>query len=195
MTRDYKHAGTRRQAPARTPGWVWLLTGLVIGLGVAAGGYFYFTGGKLPPAADSSKKPHAAAPPPPAQAPEPPSKPAQNFDFYTLLPEMEILVPDEPRPQPEKNAGSASPAPTTPSPQGTYMVQVGAFRDLREADGLKASLALIGIEASIQPINIQGRERWYRVRVGHIPTQDGADRIRRKLRQNNLNSIVVKLND
>ena len=33
-TRDYKHSGRKKQKPA-LPGWVWLLSGLAIGLFVA----------------------------------------------------------------------------------------------------------------------------------------------------------------
>src|SRR3569832_2826918 len=113
----------RDRSPARhhqpLPGWLWLLIGLTIGLGVAA--YFYF-----------HTRPHTAlAPPPPAptaasppktsdKAPGTPSEKKDatkpSFDFYTILPEMEVVVPAA-----QKNA--------RPSAQtGVYLLQVASFR-------------------------------------------------------------------
>ena len=91
----------RRKDEPSIPGYVWLLTGLLIGGAVAVGFYI-----KMPHAADSLlPHPNAAATPPTASAsaaaPEgnpPAAEPAvkkPKYDFYTLLPEKEVQIPDE----------------------------------------------------------------------------------------------------
>ncbi|MGH8522431.1 MAG: SPOR domain-containing protein, partial [Gammaproteobacteria bacterium] len=86
-------------------------------------------------------------------APENPvSKP--KFDFYTILPEMEVKVPDwevdaPPLPAPQSK-------PQQGPPDTPYLIQVGSFQRFQEADKMKARLALIGIFADIQRVTISG---------------------------------------
>src|SRR3569832_2445137 len=90
----------RDRSPARhhqpLPGWLWLLLGLTIGLGVAA--YFYFHTRPHTALAPTPPAPTAASPPKTSK--KTPSKPTKkkdktnpSFDFYTILPEMEVVVP------------------------------------------------------------------------------------------------------
>jgi len=102
MARDYKNRAQRRKKPASVSPWVGVIGGLLIGLFVAflvfikmqaepeQPGYAPET--LLPPAEtvqqdvrDVRKNQKDAIPPPP--------KP--RFDFYTLLPEMEVVIPEE----------------------------------------------------------------------------------------------------
>ena len=90
-------------------------------------------------------------------------KPAQqktNFDFFTVLPEIEVVVPTgEPEPpaqepesnEPEKSTGNEVQAITG----SVYMLQAGSYRNKAEADRLKAELAFKGLVSSIQKISIQ----------------------------------------
>src|SRR3569833_2078447 len=79
------------------PGWLWLLIGLTIGLGVAA--YFYIQTRPHTALAPTPTAPSAASPPKTSdKAAGKPSekKDATNpsFDFYSILPEMEVVVPE-----------------------------------------------------------------------------------------------------
>jgi cell division protein FtsN len=91
----------RRKDEPSIPGYVWLLTGLLIGAAVAVGFYI-----KMPHAADGLlPHPNAAASPPTASAspaaPEgnpPAAEPAvkkPTYTFYALLPEKEVVIKDE----------------------------------------------------------------------------------------------------
>ena len=87
------------------------------------------------------------------------------------------------------------PAPPAPSPvdtPGMYVLQMGAFIRQTEAESLKARLALVGMNARIQPVMVD-RQTYYRVRIG--PTGDlaqlNADRAR--LQQHRFDSILLKL--
>ena len=91
----------RRSGESSIPGYVWLLFGLVIGGAVMVAVYL-----KMPHAMDNLlPHPNPAAHPAtagdagvapegnPATAPVEPKKP--RYDFYTLLPEKEVIIPDE----------------------------------------------------------------------------------------------------
>lgn len=92
-------------------------------------------------------------------------------------------------------APAPEPGPTAPSPvdtPGMYVLQMGAFIRENEAESLKARLALVGMNARIQPVMVD-RQTYYRVRIG--PTDDlaqlNADRAR--LQQHRFDSILLKL--
>jgi cell division protein FtsN len=138
--------------------------------------------------------------PPPAQPKA--SKPKQNnapkptFEFYTILPEMEVVIPDEEIVTPDDDT-SAKPTSERATPaareQHSYVLQMGSFRKHQDADRLKAKLALIGIEADIQKVSINNRDTYHRVRSGPYRTQSQLNAVRRLAKENNINSLVIKL--
>jgi rare lipoprotein A len=78
---------------------------------------------------------------------------------------------------------------------GLFGVQVGAFQDRRNAERLKAL-----IEARFKPVTIltfdRGDATFYRVRVGHENSEEGAQQLAQSLRDAKLASetFVVRLN-
>jgi len=91
----------RRSGESSIPGWMWLLLGLLLGGALAVTLYM-----KMPHAIDNLlPHPNPAAHPTaagdagvapegnPAAASSVPKKP--RYDFYTLLPEKEVVIPDE----------------------------------------------------------------------------------------------------
>ena len=97
-----------------------------------------------------------------------------NYDFFTVLPEIEVVVSeDEPPPQKPVTRTESKPADdqaevreVTPQPVSAYMLQAGSFNRESDAERQKASLALLGLSSSIQKVTIQGRGDFYRVRLG-----------------------------
>ncbi|MFO7859248.1 MAG: SPOR domain-containing protein [Ectothiorhodospiraceae bacterium] len=137
-----------------------------------------------------------------------------RFEFYELLSEMEVVVPeegadDEGGPEPGAGIGEAVPTPETdaPSPETgsgddgddadaeatRYMVQAGSFRTHEDADRLKAELALIGVQAKIQSVEVDGGETWHRVRVGPFDSRDEVETLRSRLQEEDLDSILLRL--
>ena len=101
MSRDYKNRATRKKKRARLSPWVGVLAGLLIGLFVAFLVYIksqakpgepVYIQETLPPAA-ASQKDAGDARKDESEVISAPPKP--RFDFYTLLPEMEIVIPEE----------------------------------------------------------------------------------------------------
>ena len=204
MARDYKSRAAPRSKTkkAATPGWVWFLAGLVVGLFACGLAWLKLApegspglgfARKSAPVVDAKPATRQAESASPSKDPAP--KP--RFDFYTILPEMEVVVPDpEPEPVPAVPANGAAPvvsAEATAAGSGArYMLQMGSFRKYGDADRLKASLALVGLVAEIQKVSLDGGEVYHRVRSGPY-TSGQVNALRGKLKQNNISSLVIKL--
>ena len=95
-----------------------------------------------------------------------------TFDFYTVLPEIEQLLPAQQGVETQvipsaKGAPEKPPAQEKgPSSQSHYMLQAGSFRDADAADHLRAQLTLAGYRPIKQQVTIQGQGQFYRVRIG-----------------------------
>jgi cell division protein FtsN len=72
-----------------------------------------------------------------------------------------------------------------------YVLQAGAFRLADDADNMKAKLALIGLEARVQPAEVNG-QRIFRVRIGPYVNLDDLNRARARLEENGIESSVVR---
>lgn len=223
MWRDYKNRTERRRSSPAIPGWLWLSAGLALGLIVALVVYLVKLPPQLvpgsattvqtlvgTPAATSTPLPKSTQPPPPS-----PATTDDRFRFFDELPNMRVEVPPEaPRPvhNPPAATSSTPPVPNAPPPKvnpdlprhsasipppakrgDAYVLQVGSYRNFREADGIKARLALMGLEASVQRVTVDRKETWYRVRVGPYASADDANRVREQLRRNKFKAIVLKL--
>ena len=172
------------------PGWVWMVTGLMIGLFVAflvhlkdnyTGVTIETTEQAQPKQRDARavRKLEQATVPPPERT---------RFDFYTILPEMEIAIPDD-----EIETQTTRPEHPVLKQPGKFVLQAGSFKTVDQADRMKASLALLGVEAKIQSVTINNNETWHRVRLGPYENVTELNRIRSRLRQNNIDAILLKL--
>ena len=114
-----------------------------------------------------------------------------TFDFYTLLPEMEVVVNT-----PKKTPVVTAPAQKTPESASkekvSYLIQVGSFRKASDADGFKAKLALLGIESKVQTVTIDNKDTWHRVQVGPIKGREKADALQTQLKQNEIKSLLMR---
>lgn len=183
-----RQASSRRPAPggAPQPGWVWGLGGLAAGLTVALLVHVYHQdrGGVAGLEGLLPEPPAAGAP----------SRPAPQFEFYRLLPQQEVVVP-EPEPLPPRETPSdaaAEPVTESASSSARYLLQAGSFRSGEDAERLKARLALLGIEAGIQTVELAGGETWHRVRVGPLPAGERLNQVRARLERNAIDSILLK---
>lgn len=198
------------------PGWVWGLLGLSVGLFVALLVYLQHPAPNGAAAVSSLLRPHASDTAGVGGQSTGHTPAANNelthprFEFYKLLPDQEVGVPApeqniEPTPAKHPSTGSSTnaehPRPqqttaTTPrNTQGTsagYLLQAGSFRHLDEADQLKAKLALLGVEASIQNVELARGETWHRVRVGPFSDRQHLSEIRERLQENKIHTIVLK---
>ena len=192
MARDYKHQVRRKPRRKPAPPWVWMLAGLSIGLFVAFLIYLKSTAADAPaPRVVEAPMPteqeaRGVKKVPPAPIPPPP-KP--RFDFYTTLPEMEVVVPEE------EITGTRKEGVRQVEEPGTYLLQAGSFRTHEQADRLKAQLALLGLETGIQSVSINDRETWHRVRVGPFRDLDELHRVRVQLKSHDVDAILIRVRE
>jgi cell division protein FtsN len=191
MTKDYK--GSERKGGERRGGsslLLGILIGLLLGLGLALGVAWYIN--KMPspflnraaPAA-KSEAPKTAAPgaakPDEKSAKVPEPKP--RFDFYKILPG------EEPATEQQLKDAQSKPA----AAKETYFLQAGAFPNAPDADNLKARLALLGIEASIQTTTVPDKGVWHRVRLGPYSSVEELTRVRDTLKQSGIETTLIKV--
>jgi len=188
MPADYKSRVNRKKKKP-LPGFIWMLGGLSTGLFIA----FLVYLDKQPPTEISfgdavktelekikQKKTSIES------KPKSPNKQEPKFNFYTILPELEVLIPEEEiRPPENKN-----------TPNGDiskrYILQAGSFRSRQDAEKLKATVALLGLEASINQVSID-KEKWHRVRIGPVNNRRELNQNLNLLHRNNINAMAMEL--
>lgn len=178
------------------PGWAMLTIGLIIGLFVAF--LVYLDDMDQPPnAAVQSEEtdPQAGSDSTEGET----ESDGPRFEFYSILPELEVIVPDFGGGS-EAGAGAevegddtdASESAPPPAPDGgRYYLQAGSFREAAQADRMKAEIALIGLDVSVQDVQVNG-EQWHRVRVGPYSGQPELQAAQERLRDNKIDFLVMR---
>lgn len=186
----------RRKKNKKVSRLAWLFGGLLMGVTIAVGGYVLFN--KINTAAPSAqtvantdvvtttqqKEVVTTTQATKEQTNTRPETSAETkksqYDFYTLLPEMDVQVPDT---APTNSRGGKQ--------RYSYVLQAGSFRVASEADSVKAQLALLGVQASIQTLLIKDKV-WHRVKLGPYNSWDEVKPVRRHLKDNNINFSIIK---
>lgn len=198
------------------------LRGLVLGLAVAAGVQLYHGGlpdwfggsgsggadpaGRIGPPktnfdfyrllpksevrVDEPAAPGGAVPPPaPAERTSPPPsttppRPATAAARPSAAPARPSTAASTPPPR--------APAAVPASDPREYRVQVGSFREKKEADRLRASLALGGFESRIQTRDTSGGTR-HRVMLGPFQGREAAEAAKARLRAaQGIDALIVR---
>jgi cell division protein FtsN len=104
-----------------------------------------------------------------------------RFTYYDILPGTEQPVTEQEIKQ---------------APQGSkdqYYLQAGSFPNETDANNLKAKLALMGIEATIQTVSVPDKGVWHRVRVGPFSDAQDMNTARTTLAQNGMQPSLIKV--
>ncbi|OQW74280.1 MAG: sporulation protein [Proteobacteria bacterium ST_bin11] len=207
MARDYKH---RVQSPSYTNSrrkpkkssvalWRWLL---VLALIVAFGVFLNMIRKMVPelvagkPEAEKLQiveklkqelvaKPQTESIAEPEKPAEPVEPEEPRYDFYTILPQAEVVVPDyeiKTRVR-EQLVGKTKAA--------KYIMQAGSFREAPEAERHKAKLASLGIESRVEKAKV-GNVIWHRVKVGPYDNPASVSTIKELLQKNGIGVIVTE---
>lgn len=112
----------------------------------------------------------------------------QRFTFYNMLPNFEVVIPEE---EPEVEVDRQPQAIDQP---GVYILQAGSFSSYEDADRRRAQLALQGVESRIQRVAIDDKT-YHRVRIGPIDDLDELNVTRSRLRAANIDVLRIRLGD
>src|SRR6266487_4639386 len=190
MSFDYKQIPRSRPDLSRSF-FIGLIFGFLLRIGVATGQVIYFFKTPIPYA----DRPRAQdkAPLVDQKLPEPPKsdkgEDKPRFDFYRILPGKEEPVTERQMREAAKQAGKPG------APKDSYFLQAASFQNPADADNLKARLALMGLEASVEPANLAEKGVWYRVRLGPYTRVDEINRVRQQLAQNGVDASLIKITD
>lgn len=182
------------------PGWAWGLFGLAVGLSVAAAIWVNDRRpgspeadrpqpASLESAIDDIAATEAAAAPDADAFAEDAAEPAEKrFTFYDMLPNFEVIVPEE------DNEVIADTTPKAVVEPGIYVLQAGSFTSHADADRRRAQLALQGIESTIQRVMID-EKTYHRVRIGPTDDLDELNLLRSRLRAADIDALRIRLGD
>ncbi len=206
------------------PGWGWGVIGV---LGGALLMWFFVLHRPAPsqgPVIGMAPKadPHAVAPAAgdpgmTSTAPAPPKKP--QYDFYSVLPEKDVRIPDAelsakvraeqqtppaaaatpaarppaaalPAARPQSITAAPAAATNTSGPD-SYLLQIGAFPNSGDAEALKAKLAMQGFVANVQNVTING-QAYHRVRLGPFQSATQLESTKQRLSAAGIHAIALK---
>ena len=201
-----------------------IIIGLVLGLILAVAVAFYLNKGPKPFANNTGSVPGKAAPKGAADNSDPnkplygrdaksgsaskPSAPGEEkrFSFYEILPGKEEVV--DPRKVQDsakaetKSAGDGKDAKDAKDTKAgadaakeQYFLQAGAFAAPGDADNQKAKLALMGFEARVETVDIEGKGAMHRVRLGPYGRLDDINRVRATLASNGVDAALIRIKD
>ena len=192
MSKDYKVPEQKPRGSGSSL-VVGIFIGLVLGLGIALGAVWYIN--RMP----SPFVTRATPPAEPAKGAEsalqkggevvvrkaPESKP--RFDFYKMLPSEEPAAGERTHEADKKKPLVA--------PKEAFFLQAGSFQSAPDAAGLKARLALLGVEASIQATTLPDKGVWHRVRIGPYTSVEELNRTRDALKQNGVETTLIRVRE
>ena len=195
-----------RNGGANIPGWALFLAGVVVGLIVMALAYRGMPSLRRNDQPQANPNAVAQQGSSPGIAASSAASSASQFDFYKVLPEKEVVIPnaelsamakaEQQKAATANNASTSAPAApgateTASSSKGTYVLQVGAYPDSGAADAKKAELALQGFTAHVQTISLDGKT-WNRVRLGPFATATELQAMQKKLQSAGFSAMPMK---
>lgn len=171
---------------SRSVAGLWLLTGLFGGILAAGFIYFLFTkkwAVKITPPLVTKLETHANKYQSASYQPTPHPKQAsvRRFEFYQLLPGMEVPI----------HEAAYEKRPIMAKPVGQYLVQAGAYRAEKAAVLLNLRLNAQGFtSAHIQKIKT-GDGIWFKVMLGPFSSEAMALNQNKRLAKQNIHGILI----
>lgn len=169
--------GKQKKNSNSIPGWVWLLVGIVTGIFIS---FLIYLTNIAPGATNAGEKPSSNVNSKKTGITDKPTT-TTRFDFYTLLPEREIIVPVD------KDRDNS-----VEKEKMVYILQAGSFRALTDADRLRAQLILMGYETKVEAVKSKNGEIWHRVQVGPFQSRSKLAKARSTLIGKGIDTLLLK---
>ena len=165
----------RRRKPTKksqkAPLWAWIVIGVLLALLIALLIFLVNRGSNNSASVVTTK----AEP-----APQTPEISQPRFDFYEILKEREVEVPDR--------SGEIEAAVKT---DVEMFLQVASFRNGDDADELRANLLLQNMNAFIERVDSNG-SLWHRVVVGPFESRSRMAKARSDLAAQEFNTLLIR---
>ena len=211
MAKQSKQAYREREKTA-WPAWVWLGIGVLLGLVISATVLIkdwapMLRKKNLPQPNAEATAPKESEQAVADEASKKPGPPKKQYDFYQVLPEMEVVIPNEElsakaRAEQQKQQAAMASAqnnPNAPPPVATppadanarYVLLAGSYGDAKTADEAKAKLAMLGIIAKVQTVSVNGKT-WNRVMVGPYANASDTEAAQKTLADAGVKAVPMK---
>ncbi len=202
-------------SPARVqiPWWLWIVVGTAFGIfvsflvrlaqtpapattavAVAKTSENKNLGSSAKPAGEQKTADKPATAPDDKNAKPDTTKTVTKFDFYTLLPEREVIVPND------REAIKTAEKPKTaigqqqnsaPAEAEQLFLQAGSFRSEQEADRRRAQLKALGLDAKVEEVTAN-TDTWYRVQAGPFTSREQLSKAREQLKAAGIESLLLR---
>jgi cell division protein FtsN len=188
-TRDFKRAA--RRAPLDLKRFRDLGVGLAAGVILTAGVFIYKSDAHKAVEQDSPR-------PEPQQRTSSPTdgdtgtagnEGSERYDFYEMLPNFEVVVPEK-----DRDVKRDAPGTARIDRPGVYVLQAGSYRNQADAERVSAQLKLQGIDAKVQRVAVDN-DVWHRVRIGPINDLAELNKVRKQLRAADVDGLVIRVGD
>jgi cell division septation protein DedD len=93
--------------------------------------------------------------------------------------------------QPVASSGTANRGVLTIPNKGNLTIQVGSYKEQKEANERQSRLKASGIEATVVRAEVPGKGIWYRVRIGAFTTREEAASFGNQLRAKGVQDFIV----
>ncbi|HEY8508083.1 MAG TPA: SPOR domain-containing protein [Steroidobacteraceae bacterium] len=181
-TRDYKKVSSRPLDFSRMRDFG---AGVLVGVVVASAAFLYMKDATVQAVEEEARPEPRRQDPAPTGAVE---ETGEQFDFYEMLPKFEVVVPEK-----DRDVKRDLPQSRIERP-GVYVLQAGSYRNLPDAERVRAQLALQGINAKVQRVAVDN-DVWHRVRIGPISDLNELNRVRRQLQAADIDGLVIRVGD
>ncbi|BBP62847.1 cell division protein [Pseudomonas sp. Cab53] len=155
------------------------------------------------------------------KTPPSPTQPVKpKYDFYTLLPESEVIVPPDAVPEKTLPTPQVPTTPVTPAeaakidtaraqaalagitpppappvqkaaPVTKFFLQAGSFRKEADADKVRAQIILLGQSVSVESGTVKD-ETWYRVLVGPYSNREELTKAQKQLAGSGFSNLLLQ---
>ena len=79
------------------------------------------------------------------------------------------------------------------APAGTYILQVGSFKTAKDAEHMKAQLAMLGVSTPVQSVTLKDGGVWHRVVTGPMDSKKAVEETRAALKQHGKGAMEIKV--
>lgn len=173
-----------KKSNSEVPKWVWVFTFVMVSLFI---GMLWLLSTVDPSTAptdawDAAKKnAKTAIKNNASEAPDLKEAVKPDYDFYQLLEEQKVVVP------------KVDVYKSTPKEQINYVyrLQVASFRSKEDAEALRASLILEGMQAYIQSSEVKGNT-WHRIFVGPFNNRSNMNKVQDTLAERGISPLEFK---
>ena len=121
------------------------------------------------------------------------TKTVTKFDFYTLLPEREVIVPNdrEAIKTNEKPKAAAGQQQTEAAEAEQLFLQTGSFHSAQEAERRRIQIKALGLDAKVEEVTAN-TDTWYRVQAGPFTSREQLSKARDQLKAAGIESLLLR---